>query len=160
MKAFAVILIILLLVAVVAAGIFFFSAKIDVRFVSCIATDGVTQVDFFNDMKDQVESGSFTGVRFSDAPLDQADQYQFLTYTVRLDNRSFLKAETIELRITPMDGDRLQLGDEICQDLVSGNQAEISATILTARAMHSVREGTVSYYLWGIPFTEKITLGK
>ena len=38
MKAFAVILIILLLVAVVAVGIFFFSAKIDVRFVSCIAT--------------------------------------------------------------------------------------------------------------------------
>ena len=39
MKAFAVILIILLLVAVVAVGIFFFSAKIDVRFVSCMGAE-------------------------------------------------------------------------------------------------------------------------
>ena len=36
----------------------------------------------------------------------------------------------------------------------------IVSTILTARTMHSVREGIVSYYLWGIPFTERITLGK
>ena len=160
MKVFAVIMILLVLVAVAAIGIFCFSAKIDVRFVSCIATDGVTQVEFFDGMKKQVESGSFTGTRFSGSPLQAADQYQFLTYTVRLDNHAFLKAETIELRITPMDGDVLQLGDENCCDLDSGKQAEVSATILTSRTMHSVREGTVSYYLWGIPFTEKITLGK
>ena len=160
MKAFAVIMIVLVLVAVAAIGFFCFSAKIDVRFVSCIATDGITQVEFFDTMKKQVESGTFTGTGFSGAPLQAADQYQFLTYTVRLDNHAFLKAETIELRITPMEGDILQLGDENCYDLASGKQTEVSATILASRSMHSVREGTVSYYLWGIPFTEKITLGK
>jgi hypothetical protein len=160
LKAFAVIMIVLVLVAVAAIGFFCFSAKIDVRFVSCIATDGVTQVEFFDSMKKQVESGAFTGTSFSGATLGAADQYQFLTYTVRLENHAFLKAETIELRITPMEGDILQLGDENCYDLASGKQIEISATILASRSMHSVREGTVSYYLWGIPFTEKITLGK
>ena len=160
MKAFAIVLIVLLVIAVAAAGVFFFSAKIDVRFVSCIATDGITQVDFYNELKGQVESGAFTGTRFSGAELGAADQYQFLTYTVRLDSHAFLKAETIELRITPMDGDVLQLGDEACYDMASGKQTEVSSTILTARTMHSVREGIVSYYLWGIPFTERITLGK
>ena len=37
---------------------------------------------------------------------------------------------------------------------------DLSATILTDRAMHSVREATVSCYFWGIPFTTKLTLGK
>ena len=160
MKPFAIILIILVLAAVVGIGWLYFNANLTVVFDSCIATDGVSQAEYFDQLKKQVSGGTFIGTLYGGKDLLTADQYQFLTYTVRLDNRSFLKAETIELRITPMDGDVLQLGDEACHDLASGNQAEISSTVLTARTMHSVREGTVSYYLWGIPFTEKITLGK
>ena len=160
MKAFAVILVVLVLVAVAAVGVLYFSAKIEVRFVSCIATDGITQVEFFDDLKEKVESSAFDGTRFSDVPLLTADQYQFLTYTVRLDNHAFLPAQTIEIRITPMEGDLLQLGDTNCYDLASGKHTELSATILTSRNMHSVREATISYYCWGIPFTEKITLGR
>lgn len=159
MKAFAVILIVLVLAAVCAVGYLYLNAGLDVRFVSCIATDGVSQVEFFDDLRSRVENGSFTGTRFTNDLPGTADQYQFLTYTVRLDNHSFLNAEVLEIRITPMQGDVLQLETESETDLPAGRQADISATILTDRAMHSVREATVSYYVWGIPFTEKITLG-
>ena len=54
----------------------------------------------------------------------------------------------------------LQLGEETEHDLLSGQEADLSAMILTDRSMHSVREATVSYYFWGIPFTTKLTLGK
>ena len=159
MKAFAVILIVLVLAAVCAVGYLYLNAGLDVRFVSCIATDGVSQVEFFDDLRSRVENGSFTGTRLTNDLPGTADQYQFLTYTVRLDNHSFLNAEVLEIRITPMQGDVLQLETESETDLPAGRQVDISATILTDRAMHSVREATVSYYVWGIPFTEKITLG-
>ena len=160
MKPFAIILIILVLLAVVAVGYLYFSARLDIRFETCIATDGITQVDYFNTLKSRVESSTFVGTRYSNEELGTADQYQFLTYTVRLDNHSFLKAELIEIRVTGMPGDILQIGEESVHDLPSGNQMDLSATILTSRSSHSVREATVSYYFWGIPFTTKLTFGK
>ena len=160
MKPLGIILIVLVLAAVVALGYLYFNAKLDIAFRECIATDGVTQVDYFNNLKSKVNASTFVGTRYSNADLGAADQYQFLTYTIRLDNRSFLKAEVIEIRITPMQGDVLQIGEETAHDLPSGQQMDLSATILTDRTMHSVREATVSYYFWGIPFTTKLTLGK
>ena len=160
MKPLGIILVVLVLAAVIGVGYLYLNAKLDIRFETCIATDGMTQPDYFDTLKSKVASSSFVGTRYTNGELGTADQYQFLTYTVRLVNRSFLKAEVIEIRITPMQGDVLQIGEENVHDLLSGQQMDLSATILTDRAMHSVREATVSYYFWGIPFTTKLTLGK
>ena len=160
MKPLGIILIILVLVAVVAVGYLYLNAKLDITFKECIATDGITQIDFFDNLKSKVDASTFIGTRFTNNELTTADQYQFLTYTLHFNNHSFLKAEVIELRITPMGSDVLQVGDEVPHDLPSGRQTDLSAMILTTREMHSVREATVSYYIWGIPFTAKLTLGK
>ena len=160
MKPFAIILIILVLAAVCGIGYLYLTAKLDVQFVSCIATDAVSQADYFNGLKEKLASSSFTGTRFISGEPESPEQYQFLTYTVRLNNHAFLKAEIIEIHITPMKGDVLQVGDEVAHDLPSGQQTDLSAMILTTREMHSVREATVSYYFWGIPFTTRLTLGK
>jgi len=160
MKPFAIILIVLVLAAVCAVGYLYLTAGIDVRFVSCIASDAVSEADTFNSLKSGLKNGTFTGTRFTPEEPGTADQYQFLTYTVRLDNHSFLPAEVIEIHLTPMQGDVLQVGDPVQHDLRSGQAADLSTMILTARDMHSVREATVSYYFWGLPFTTKLTLGK
>ena len=160
MKPLGIILIILVLVAVVAVGYLYLNTKLDIRFDTCIATDGMTQADYFNTLRSKVAASTFVGTRFTNDDLDTADHYQFLTYTIKLDNHSFLKAEVIEIRITPMQGDVLQIGEETAHDLASGQQMDLSATILTERGMHSVREATVTYYFWGIPFSAKLTLGK
>ena len=160
MKPLGIILIVLVLAAVIAVGYLVFAAKLEVSYETCIATDGITQVDSFNTLKSKVASSSFIGTRYTNDQLGTADQYQFLTYTVRLDNRSFLKAELIEIRITNMQGDVLQIGEENAHDLASGQQMDLSATILTSRNNHPVREATVSWYFWGIPFTAKLTFGK
>ena len=160
MKPFAIILIILVLAAVVGVGWLYFNANLTVTYDSCIATDGVTQADYFDQLKKQVASGSFIGTVYSDQDLLTADHYQFLTYTVTLDNHAFLKAETAEIRVTPMQGDILMIGDPAEHSVPSGKKGTLSATILTARDMHSVREATVTWYFWGIPFSEKLTLGQ
>ena len=160
MKAFAIFLIVLVLAAVIGVGWLYMNARMDIRFDSCIANDGYTQAEVFNSVKARLKNDTFIGTRFTNEELETADQYQFLTYTIHVNNHSFLKAEVIEIRITPMQGDVLQLGDEAPHDLPSGRQADLSATILTNRNMHSVREATVTWYFWGLPFTEKMTLGR
>ena len=159
MKPFAIILIILVLAAVVGVGWLYLNANLTVTFGSCIATEGVTQADFFDQIKKQVSNDSFIGTLYGNKNLQTADQYQFLTYTVNLDNHAFLKADTVEIRITPMQSDVLMLGDEQEHSVPAGKKGTLSATILTSRDNHSVREGTVTWYFWGIPFSYKITLG-
>ena len=120
MKPLGIILIILVLVAVVAVGYLYLNAKLDITFKECIATDGITQIDFFDNLKSKVDASTFIGTRFTNNELTTADQYQFLTYTLHFNNHSFLKAEVIEIRITPMQGDVLQIGEESAYDLPSG----------------------------------------
>ena len=160
MKAFAIFLIVLVLAAVIGVGWLYLNARIDIRFDSCIANDGYTQAEVFNNVKTKLKNDTFIGTRFTNEELGTADQYQFLTYTIHVNNHSFLKAEVIEIRITPMQGDVLQIGEETPHDLPSGRQADLSATILSDRNMHSVREATGTWYFWGLPFSEKLTLGR
>ena len=160
MKPFAIILIILVLAAVVGIGWLYFNANLTVAFDSCIATDGITQAEYFDQLKKQVTAGSFIGTIYGNNELLTADQYQFLTYTVTLDNHAFLRAETAEIRITPMQGDVLMISDQQESNISAGKKGTLSATILTARNMHSVREAIVTWYFWGIPFSEKLTLGQ
>ena len=160
MKPLGIILIILVLVAVVAVGYLYLNAKLDITFRECIATDGITQIDFFDNLKSKVSASTFVGTHYTNDDLTTADQYQFLTYTLHFNNHSFLKAEVIEIRITPMQGDVIQIGEEHVHDLPAGQQMDLTATIMTARNMHAVREATVTWYFWGLPFTEKLTLGR
>ena len=86
MKFFGIFLIVLVLAAVCGIGYLYLNAHLDVQFVSCIATDAVSQLDYFDSLKSSLSSSSFTGTRFTSAEPESADKYQFLTYTVRLDN--------------------------------------------------------------------------
>jgi hypothetical protein len=160
MKAAAVILIVLVLAAVGGLGYLYLTSSLDVSFVSCIATEAASQPDFWKDLTFSLESGTFVGTRYTSDQPGPAESCQFLSYTVHVSNRTRLPAEVIEVRITPMQGDILQLGDLEERRLPSGRETDLNVTILTARDMHSVREATVSYYFWGIPFTAKITLGR
>ena len=160
MKAVGIVLIVLVLAAAVGLGFLYFNARITVSFVECVATDAVDQAAFFEQLKAQVENETFIGTRFSRTPLTTPEDCLFYTYTVRVDNRSFLRAEMVEIQMTPMGGDLLQIGDTTVCNAEAGKATELSATILTTKEMHNVREGTVTYYLWGLPFSTTITLGK
>lgn len=160
MKALGIILIVLVLCAVGGLGYLYMNARVTVEFVECIATDAVDQAAYFDQLKERVENESFIGTRFSRTPLTTPEDFQFYTYTVRVNNRSFLPAEMVEIQVTPMGSDLLQIGDTIACNAEAGKATELSATILTTKDMHNVREGTVTYYLWGLPFSTKITLGK
>lgn len=153
MKVWAIILIFLCIAALAGVGYLYLTAGITVDAIGCVASDAGTLTDYFAQLSDQVNSGSFVGTLFNNGLLPAAESCQFLTYTVRLKNTGYLSAETVELQVTPMDGDLLQLGDTESHSLKAKGTGDIQATILTGKGNHNIRQLTVTYYIWGIPFT-------
>ena len=104
-----------------------------------------------------VAAGAFAGTPFSTGDIGEAEDCQFYEYTLRLRNDTFLPAEVIEIQVTPMNGDILQTADPEARDLAPRSVGEFSAVILTDIGMHNVRELTLTYYLWGLPFSTRLT---
>ena len=160
MKPLAIILVILVVAALVGVGFLYFNSNMVVTFSSVIVTDPVNQQDAFNQLKSSLDSETFVGTRFSTSQLSSPDKYLFYTWTVHLENKSFLPVDSVEIQITPMSGDVLLYGDTSEHTLSSHSFSDLSATVLTSREMHSVREATVTWYVWGLPFSARLTLGK
>ena len=160
MKPLAIFLVILVIAAFAGVGYLYFSANLEVSFVECVATDPLTQADYFSSLKTSLETGTFVGTRYSVPDLPDPENCLFYTWTVRVANKTFLQADTVEIQVTPMSGDILSIGTTKETVLPARSETSISATVLTARSMHSVREATVTWYVWGLPFSARITLGR
>ena len=160
MKPLAVMLVLLVLAALIGVGWLYFSGNMEVAFSEVIATDPLTQTDYFSALKNSLDSGTFIGTRYDTASPGDPDSYLFYTWTVHLENKSFLPADTIEIQITPMTGDVLAIGDTVEHSLPGQSESNLSVTILTSRSMHSVREAIVTWYVWGLPFSTRLTLGR
>ena len=160
MKPLAIILVLLVIAALVGMGWFYFNSNLEVTFSACVATDPVTQPDVFNQLKSSVENETFVGTLYSTAPLASPEDCLFYTWTVHLNNKSFLPITVIEIQVTPMSGDILVIGDPAEHTLDPRADSDLSVTMLTARDKHSVREAIVTWYVWGFPFSTRLTLGK
>lgn len=159
MKYAAIGMMILLILALVGVGYLYMTCTVTVDAAGVIAVDAATQPELLDQLREQMASGSVVGTAFSTGELKASDAYQFYTYTVRLTNHCMITADMVEVQVTPMDGDVMQLGDTAPKALGSQATGDIQATILTTKDMHAVRELTVTYYMWGIPFSTKTTYG-
>ena len=149
----------MLIVALVGVGYLYMNANIAVEAVSVIATDALSQEALFNELKNQVRLGAVIGTPYvGAAELSGPEDYQIYTYTVRLKNNSTVPADMVELQVPPMAGDILQIGSYTDVKLPAKQTVDATATILTEKDMHPIREVTISYYIWGVPFTTKTTI--
>ena len=161
MKAAAIISVILLIACLLGIGMLYATSGMAVESVGVIAVEASTQPDLFNRLREQVETGSVLGTAYTNQTwLNDASNYQFYTYTIRLRNDCFVTADMIEAQVTPMDGDVLQIGDYSVKQLTAHATGDLQVTILTTVDMHPVREINVTYYVWGMPFTLKTTYGQ
>lgn len=160
MKYVALLMVVVLLASVAGVGWLYLNANVTVEATGVIAVEAATQPELFAQLRTQAETGYVTGTLFRQDTLTEAANYQFYTYTVRLKNNCFLTADMIEVQVTPMDGDVLQLGDDTARALPARTTGDIQATILTDVNMHAVRELNITYYMWGLPFTLRTTCGK
>lgn len=159
MKYFAILTVLILIVTLVGVGYMYMNANIYVEAVGVIATDAQSQQALFEELQTQLRLGAVVGTPYTAAlELAGPEDYQFLTYTVRLRNNCSVPADMVELQITPMAGDILQVGSSQDVKLPAGQTVDATATILTGVNMHAIREVTITYYIWGVPFTMKTTV--
>ena len=159
MKYLAMFMVLILLASLVGVGWLYMTSTVTVEAARVVAMEATAQEDYFRQLKEQIASGHVIGTQFSQSPLGDAADYQFYTYTVRLKNNTFLAADMVELQVTPMTGDVLQIGDDTARALAAHTTGDLQATILTDVNMHSVRELNITYYMWGVPFTLRTTYG-
>lgn len=159
MKYFAIFTVLVLIAALVGVGYLYMSANIYVEAVGMVSAEAAAQPELFAQVSDQLRLNAVVGTPFVTAQeLSSVENYQFFTYTVRLRNDSAVTADMVELQVTPMAGDILQIGAAGEKKLPAGQTADITATILTDISMHPIREVTITYYIWGVPFTTKTTI--
>ena len=159
MKYAAIFMVLVLIASLVGVGYLYLTANVTVQAVGVTAVEAATQPALFEELARQVENRQVLGTAFSSVPLGSMENYQFYTYTVRLRNNSFVTADMVEVQVTPMEGDVLQIGDDTARALPARSTGDITATILTDVNMHSVRELIVTYYMWGVPFSLKTAYG-
>lgn len=159
MKYVAILTVLVLIASLIGVGYLYLTANVTVEAIGVVAVEASTQPELFEQLRQQVESQSVVGTAYTNQPLGDASGYQFYTYTIRLKNNCFVTADMVEVQVTPMAGDVLQLADDTARALPARTTGDLGATILTDVNMHSVRELNISYYMWGVPFTIRTTYG-
>ena len=121
----------------------------------------------FERLREALESRALIGTAFESVMPGTAADYQFIIYTLDAHNRGLLPAEQLELQVSPAAGDVLCYTDLSAQgllpeiDLQPGQQGSIRCVLLTRAGarQHAVHGLYLSYYIWGHPFTMKLTYG-
>lgn len=159
MKRLAIVSVVLLLIALLGVGAMYMTSNVTVIAQGVTALEAYRDYDLFTDLSAQVRAGAVVGTSFvNPQELSGAEDYVFYTYTFRLENNTTLPAEMIEVQITPMSGDILQIGSDQVLALPAHTIGDVTATILTGKDMHAIREANITYYIWGIPFTIRTTI--
>ena len=96
---------------------------------------------------------------FTDETPGGADQYVFVTYTIRVRNADLVPFEWIDLSVRSKEGDVLLVKPAV-QDIPALNQSLLSFTLMAQRGLIDYeRQATLSYYVYGhyrqVPVTLK-----
>ncbi len=159
LKTIMFLMIAMVVLALGLVGYFYATAKVTIAAYNAEGVQASTRAELFEQIKAQAAQNTFQGTLFTDTPLGEVTDYAFITYTLRLNNQSLIPLDMIEVQVEPDTRDVLQLGDGKVHSLDVKAQGDISATILTAADSHAIREVVVTYYVWGVSFSIRQTLG-
>ena len=159
LKAAMIFMIALVVLSVALVGYFFATAKVSISAYSANGVQASAKAELFEQIKDAVQQNTFTGTLFQTGEMGTADQYAFITYTLRLNNQCLVPVDMVEVQVVPDPNDVLQIGDTAMHAMDAKTQGDVSATILTTKDSHSIRELIVTYYVWGVSFSIRETYG-
>lgn len=132
------------------------------RMVPC--TDQQAQYDRWAGL---LAADAVQGTVFDEKAMQPSDAMGFLVYTLHIKNSGLLPAEMVEVQISPEKGDVLAVSGDVSMGkdinegrrIAPGQTETLQLILLTDRDSHAVRTLTITYYIWGHPFTVKKTYG-
>jgi len=157
MKFFAIISVLILILTLVCVGSLYMTSNVTVEPAGVTVTSAADSPVLFAELAEQVRLDAVVGTPFVDArELGSAEDYRFITYTVTIHNKTRIPAELAEMQIAPVAGaDILQIGSFEEVTVPAHGSATVTATILTTASSTSGQSATITYYMWGVPFTLK-----
>lgn len=153
MKKLAVFLLLVLMASLLGSGYLYMTCGLGVKGVEVTATEAESYGELFDYLQHAMQLNAVTGTRFSSDIPGDVENYQFLTFTVELDNKAFIQADQVEIQVSPVAEDMLQLAEETRYSVDARSSGIVQATILTQANAHPVRELFITYYMWGIPMS-------
>ena len=158
MKVFAKILTVITLLALLLAGYVIWSAEARVSAEGYRVEAAADRADSFSGVVSALRSGSENIVSYSESPIGGADEYVFVTYTIRVRNSDLVPFEWIDLTVENKDGDVLLVKPTV-QDIPALNQSLLSFTLMAQRGgVDYERQAMLSYYVYGHYRTAPVTL--
>ena len=107
------------------------------------------------------------GTAFQSSMPGSVENYAFYVYTVSVSNKGLLGARMAELQVVPKEGDVLSYSPaaslsqnvNLPVDIPAGTTRNLQCILLTRRGSNAVRELYLTYYIWGRPYTIRLTYG-
>ena len=159
LKSMMIVMIALVVLALLLVGYFFATAKVSIEACNANGVSAAMRQEQFDWLKTELSQDAFIGTRFRTDTLGNAEDYALITYTLRLDNQCLVPIDMVEVQIVPDANDYLQLGDLTVHSLGAKSQGDITATLLTRKDSHAIRELIVTYYVWGVSYQLRQTYG-
>ena len=157
MKTVAIVLIVLVLAVGGCMGYALFHTNLQVIGKSLqIIPAGERQAEF-DALRLNVENQSLLGTVVRADALENAADYSYYVYTLRLKNAGLVPAEMVEMQIAPISSDVLFYGETQEIDIPVGGTRDVWCVLVTKGTPHAVRDMYITYYLWGHPHEIKFT---
>ncbi len=149
----------LVVLALLVVGYFYATARVSIAAYKAEGVAASENAALFAQTQEALARGTFEGTVFNDAALGPIENYAWITYTLRLSNQCLVPVDMVEVQVVPDPQDVLQMGNAAVQALEAKTMGDVTATILTAKDSHSIRELIVTYYVWGVSFSIRETYG-
>ena len=149
MKAIAKFLTLVTVLVLLAGGYVIWASELKVAPGGAVVESAADRAQAFEGIRQSAETGSADLVMYADSIDYGADQYVFVTYTLRLRNLNALPAEWMQLDIVPQEGDVLMVKATI-EDVPAFNEQLFTVVLMTDRTVASyARSATLTYYVYG-----------
>jgi|GEM_PF-3803822 len=149
MKIFAKVLTIITAAALLLAGYAVWTSNAQVSAEGYRVEAAADRIDSFGNIVNARASGSDSIVAYDAGAVEDADQYVFVTYTIRIRNSDLIPFEWIDLTLENQPGDILLVKPTV-QDIPALNQSILSYTLMARRGVVDYeRQATLSYYVYG-----------
>lgn len=132
----------------------------DLSVLSCgaVVQSAADRSDAFENIRQMTSGGSDDLIMFKEQIDSGAEQYSFVTYTLRLRNLNLLAAEWLQIDLTPSGGDILMLKPST-EDVPAFNEQLLTFVLMTDRSTADYRRDAVlTYYIYGHAFSIPVEL--